>query len=161
MSGHVPVQPQPDDDTLLDTLRRSWQESDPVPEHLAVRSVFAVRLLDLDAEVARLVEDELAGAGSRAEECARTITFSSENLTATITVSESSTGGSRIDGWLAPAAALRVELRRPDEEATEVRADEDGRFVLDGVPSGLVQLVFHPVEDGEQGRVVAAPPVRL
>jgi hypothetical protein len=59
----------------------------------------------------------------------------------------------RLDGWLAPAAALRVELRsgpvgapaRPDD-VRWAGADADGRFSFDDVPAGLIQLRVHPTD---------------
>jgi hypothetical protein len=119
----------------------------------------------VSAELAVLVDNGLVGArsGTPAEEAARTITFSSTSLTVTITISDSPAGGSRLDGWLAPAEAIRVEVRRTDRPALDVLADDAGRFVVDGLPRGLVQLVFHPVprSGGVLATVVAVPPVRL
>lgn len=102
-------------------------------------------------------------APARSEETIRTVTFSSGSLTATITVTETSPGSSRVDGWLAPAEAIRVEVRRMDGPGQEVFADAGGRFVIEGLAAGLVQLVFHPVagSGGVLSAVVAAPPVRL
>ncbi|HXF22466.1 MAG TPA: hypothetical protein VN597_18530, partial [Streptosporangiaceae bacterium] len=55
----------------------------------------------------------------------------------------------RIDGWLAPAAALQVELRLPEPAVPRTEtADQAGRFSFDGVPHGLAQLVVHPPEGG-------------
>lgn len=153
---------------VLELLRRMWLRRDPVPPHLADTSLFAVRLEGLDAHVALLVGDSLATAGARsqplaAEEPARTLTFSGPGLTATVTISDSSAGAWRLDGWIAPAEPLGVEIRLVDRPAREVVADDDGRFVVEGLPAGLVQLVFHPVA-GRRGlltQAVAAPPVRL
>lgn len=154
------------DDQLLARLRQGWMRTDPVPPTLAERALFAVRLEDLDAELAELV-DSLALVGARSavrpEETVRTVTFSSASLTATVTVTDSGAGMSRLDGWLAPAEALRVEVRRTDRSAADVFADADGRFVVEGLAPGLVQLVFHPVttSSGVQRAPVATPPVRL
>jgi hypothetical protein len=66
----------------------------------------------------------------------------------------------RIDGRLAPAAQLRVELRSagtaPDAPPTSeiVVSDDAGRFAFDAVDHGLVQLVVHPIDDGDATSVV-------
>jgi hypothetical protein len=57
----------------------------------------------------------------------------------------------RVDGWLAPAGRLSVELRvagpSADEASSRVVTTEDtGRFVFDEVGRGLVQLLVRPVE---------------
>jgi hypothetical protein len=61
----------------------------------------------------------------------------------------------RIDGWLAPAAALQVELRFPEPASPRVvSADAAGRFAFDGVPHGIAQLLVQPPESGASPRVV-------
>jgi hypothetical protein len=61
----------------------------------------------------------------------------------------------RIDGWLAPAAALQVELRLPEPAPPQVvTADAAGRFAFDGVPHGIAQLLVQPPGDGTSPRVV-------
>lgn len=168
-SGTVVQAGDSPDDQLLDRLRDAWLRADPVPATLAERALFAVRLEGLDAELAALV-DSLALVGARSAtrpdetpQLVRTVTFSSDSLTATVTLSDAAAGTTRLDGWLAPAEALRVEVRRQDRAGTEVFADADGRFVVDGLVRGLVQLVFHPVTgtDGALRTPVATPPVRL
>lgn len=165
MTARVVSPTRGEDDGLVDALRQTWMRTDPVPAGLVDRVLFAIGLEGLDAELAVLVDSSLVGAraAARPEEAARTITFSSTSLTATITISDSPGGGSRVDGWLAPAEAIRVEVRRTDQAAMDVLADDGGRFVIDGLPRGLVQLVFHPVPGagGALSTVVAVPPVRL
>jgi hypothetical protein len=54
----------------------------------------------------------------------------------------------RLDGWLAPGAPLRVEVRWLDAAGPSSRtvlADEVGRFVFDGLARGLAQVLVHPV----------------
>jgi hypothetical protein len=64
-------------------------------------------------------------------------------------------GQVRIDGWLAPAAALQVELRLPEPAPSRVAtADEAGRFVFDRVPRGIAQLLVQPPPGGTAPRVV-------
>jgi hypothetical protein len=129
------------DREILERLARF----DPPPPDLDERVLFAIALGDLDAEVAHLAREELAGSGARAAgERTRTITFDADSRSVMITVVERSDNLVRIDGWLAPGAALRVELRRPEPDPTlTVTADATGRFVFDEVPHGLAQLLVH------------------
>ncbi|MEU4242897.1 hypothetical protein [Actinoplanes sp. NPDC026619] len=131
----------PLDDLDRDILHRIARY-DPPPPDLDERVLFALALTGLEDEVARLAES--AAPAARAGERARTITFDATSRTVMITVLERPDGLVRLDGWLAPVAALTVELRLPSPApARTVTADESGRFVLDGVPHGLAQLVIH------------------
>jgi hypothetical protein len=127
------------DEELLGLLRECHEALDPMPDSVVQRSVFAIALQDLDAEVFRLVEQHgLAGAGTRGEE-ARVVTFDSDSLTVMIRISQQSSTV-RIDGWLAPPESCRIELRT-GERVISTGADEEGRFVLDAIPRGLAQIV--------------------
>ena len=54
----------------------------------------------------------------------------------------------RVDGWVAPAERFLVRVRMQDDQR-EIRTDESGRFVVDGLPEGFAQLSFHRIgEDG-------------
>lgn len=132
-----------DDGELLGALREMWQERDPVPADLAERLTFALALEDLDAELLRLVDEAMTPVGVRAEECARTVTFSSEALSVMITIHEETSTAIRLDGWISEGGGLQVGLRSPQSERL-TSADEDGRFSFDAVAPGLAQLVFHP-----------------
>jgi hypothetical protein len=94
-------------------------------------------------------------------ERARTITFASDSLTTMITLTETS-GVFRLDGWLYPAAALRVELRSGKGTVLE-HADDGGRFAFTDVPAGLVQLIVHPTAGApvELRTAVVTPAVQL
>jgi hypothetical protein len=129
------------DEEVLALLRTYHEAVDPMPAELIERTVFALALTDLDSGLIRLAEQQsLETVGARGEE-SRVITFDSESRTVMIRISPLD-GAVRIDGWLAPPAPARVELRTALETVT-VRADEDGRFVLEGVPRGLAQLAVH------------------
>ena len=136
----------PPDDLDLDILARIARD-DPPPPDLDERVLFALALTDLDAEVARLAAESPALA--RAGEQARTVTFDASSRTVMITIVERSDNLVRVDGWLAPGAALTVELRLPEPAASRlVTADETGRFVFDEGPHGLAQLLVHPPAAG-------------
>ena len=146
-----------DDLALLEKVRALWERRDPVPAGLADRVEFALTLDALETEVATLTQLDLAHAGSRAgeTEAVRTVTFSSETLDAMVTLTDAPDGTVRVDGWVAPAAVMRVELVL-GSSTLEVETDDDGRFVLESVPPGLAKLVLHP-----EGRTVLSPTIEL
>jgi hypothetical protein len=165
MTGHdtpAPDRRGGEDAELLDRLRQMWEIGDPMPDGLVERITFAIGLDDIDAEFMRLTEEVLVPAGARGAEHVRTITFGGESVTVMVTVTQEGRDNFRLDGWLAPAAALQIELRRADGSLTTV-ADDDGRFVFDEVPPGLAQLVLHPTPNSavELRRDVVAPAVQL
>lgn len=142
------------DDAILRHLALVHTLVDPPPPDLDERVRFAIAVEgadfeDADFEVARLREDMLVGSGARSTERPRSITFDSESLTVMVTVVVRPDGHRRVDGWLAPPAALRVELRTAggrsgDQHATQaVTADDTGRFVFDRVRPGMAQLLIH------------------
>ncbi|WP_329309812.1 hypothetical protein [Streptomyces sp. NBC_01262] len=151
------------DEELLRRLREMWEATDPVPDGLADRVLFTLDLEHLEFELLRL-HDAFAPQAARGHESARTITFSSDSLTVMVTVSPAGGRGPahRLDCWIAPAAALRVELRTSGG-SQETTADRDGRLSFPEVPAGLVQLVLHPTEGAALDLVVPVmtPAVQL
>jgi hypothetical protein len=144
------------DAAILDQVWSAYELADPPPPDLNDRVRFAIALEDVDVEVARLQEDLLVGSGARSGEHARTITFDAQSLSIMISILELPDGLVRLDGWLAPPAARRVELRLGGTPGTEppsrsVSADDQGRFVFADVGRGLAQLVVHPAADGAAG----------
>jgi hypothetical protein len=143
------------DATLLARIAELDSRVDPVPDGLVERSLFAMTLASLEAEVMELqiVEAPAGSVRSDAPVETRTITFTHERLTVMIALSAGSEPGTvRVDGWLAPAEALDIELRRPDGTRT-TRSDEDGRFVVDDVPRGPASLIVR------QGETPVSTPV--
>ena len=144
-----------DDQMILDRLAGIYALLDPPPADLDERVSFAIALDGLDAEVARLSEWQMAGSGARGTERIRTVTFDADSRAVMITVAHRADGLVRIDGWLAPAAALRVELRLLEPApARIVVADTAGRFAFDGVPHGIAQLLVHAPADETVPRVI-------
>jgi len=147
------------DQLILDQVRAMHARLDPPPADLDERVRFAIALDDIDVEVARRSEDLLVGSGARGTERTRTITFDCASRTIMVTAVDMAPGRVRVDGWLAPPARLRVELRAVDGSADEpvssmfTTSDEAGRFVFDAIANGLVQLVIHPGDD-DAARVV-------
>jgi len=130
------------DSVILGQLRAAHDRVDPPPADLDDRVRFALRLADADVSVFRRAEDSLAGAGARGSGL-RTVSFEAGELTILLTVSANPGGTVRLEGWLAPAAPLRVEVRLADSAAYQGFADADGWFAFDSVPPGLAQLVVH------------------
>ncbi|GAB2452039.1 carboxypeptidase-like regulatory domain-containing protein [Xylanimonas ulmi] len=151
-----------EDVAVLDRVARATRALDPVPEGLAERSLFAMTLAALAADVETMSMREvhpLAGAvrGETTPVEARTITFTHDSLTVMVALSAADAGLVRIDGWLAPAAALTVELRQPGGDRV-TRADADGRFSFDVVERGPASLLVRP--EGQDAPVLT-PVVEL
>jgi len=154
----------PTDEAILDRLHAVYSLVDPPPAELDARVLFAIALDSADVEVSRLREDLLIGSGARSTERSRTITFDSDSLTIMVSIVDTSGGLVRLDGWLAPAAPLRVELRvdrSAGSPSRSVVADETGRFVFDAVTRGLAQLLVHPAAGADRGTTVVTPSLTL
>jgi hypothetical protein len=136
------------DQELLGELSRLYELIDPVPPGLVDRVGFTLTLAHMEMELARFVSDSVEPVGARSEEGARTLTFSAENLTVMVTITQAGRFRYRMDGWLAPGGGMHVELRLQGA-SNDTHADDDGRFEFDQVPPGLAQLVFHPTEGAE------------
>jgi hypothetical protein len=150
-----------DDQSILDGVEAVHRLLDPPPADLDTRVLFAIALDGVDVEAARLSAQTLVGSGARGSERTRTITFDAESRTVMITIVERPDDRVRLDGWVAPAAALRVELRFPEPAAPRlVTTDESGRFVFDEVPHGLAQVLVHPPE-GTAAPSVVTPSLAL
>ncbi len=144
-----------DDQAILGRLAEVYALLDPPPGDLDERVSFAIELAGADAEVARLSERLAIGSGARGSERIRTITFDADSRAVMITVTDQADALVRIDGWLAPGAALRVELRMPEPaQPLNVIADAAGRFAFDGVPHGIAQLLVHPAAGDAAPRLV-------
>jgi hypothetical protein len=151
----------PSDFALLNSLRAHYDETDPVPDGLVERIQFELTLDALHAELATLMQMDMAGAGVRsaATEAVRTVTFTSESLTTMVTLTPQPDDTVRVDGWADPGAGIRVELLLTDGPR-ETYADDDGRFVFEDVPSGLAKFVMH-VPRGEEFSTVLSPTIEL
>ncbi|NTW42244.1 MAG: hypothetical protein HGA44_20590, partial [Cellulomonadaceae bacterium] len=141
---------------VLADLARILAAADPPPPDLADRALFALTLDGLQAEVMELHVLDVPALAVRGGDVveARTITFTSEAITALVTLSVGAAGGVRIDGWCAPAARYRVELRRPSG-VVAVDSDDDGSFVFADVAPGPASLLLRPL-DGD-GPAVRTP----
>jgi len=154
MSGD-PTEAWPDglDEETLAGLRRLHTQLDSPPSDMAEQMLLSMAVADLDAELASLREDQLVGSGARAAERTRSISFETASLTIMVTTAEVDDGRVRLDGWLAPSAPLRVELRMPQaagRSSQTTTADETGRFVFSGLPIGKPPKIDAPTGDRVQ-----------
>lgn len=152
-----------DDLDVLTGVLALHEALDPTPPLLADLVLFSLSGHDLDAELATLVDCEVAEpVGARGVELARRITFSSDHLTVMISVAAGEGDALRVDGWAAPGGGLRAELRT-DCGTLTVTCDASGRFAFDRVRPGMAQLTLHPTADSDpRVRVpVVTPAVNL
>lgn len=154
----------PTDVAVLTRLARLVAATDPVPDGLVERSLFAMTLAGLEAEVMelQLVEAPLGSVRGEALPLeARTITFTHERLTVMIALSAADDGEHvRVDGWVVPAGdGVVVELRQPGGNRATV-TDDDGRFVFEAVDRGPASLLVRPAE-GDDAAAVTTPVVEL
>lgn len=141
-----------DDAGLIAAIREVFESVDPMPADLPERIQFTIALRDLDAELARFAsESDEAAIAVRGMEESRTITFDSDSLTIMIRIDGNADGTVRVDGWLAPAQAGRVEMRRVGNSIA-VTADEAGRFAFLSVPRGTARLIVALLGEGNHGR---------
>lgn len=154
-----------DDEALLAAIAALYADADPVPEGLVERIQFELTLDALQAEVATLTQLDLAGSGARsgaasAEASVRTITVTTESVTTLITISRQLDGSVRVDGWAVPGAGIGVEVLFAGG-SRQSQADEDGRFVFDGLPTGLAKFVLHAVDAAGVASTAVSPTVEL
>ena len=155
------------DSDLLARLGDAVRSVDPIPSGLTDRIVFALAFDELlteattAVETATLAEVDLAGArGEQRTGRLRSLEVTARGLTAMLSIGpDADGGGHRVDGWLAadriPGHAWTAILRIGGRRRRDTSVDADGRFVLTGVPSGMVQLVF--TSDGPSAVTVVTP----
>lgn len=133
---------------ILASISEMYQQADPMPADLPERIRFTLAMRDLEAEVARLVEESGAELlATRSAEESRTVTFDSESLTIMIRIESNSDGSARVDGWLAPPQRRDLEMRT-GANAQHAASDEQGRFAFVSVPRGYAQLFVRQAEAG-------------
>jgi hypothetical protein len=134
-------------DPVLDQIRDLYEAIDPVPSALYARVRFALDLDGVELELARVCADLDLASAVRGPDHAQTITFECETLTIAVTITANSTDRYRLDGWIAPPAALQVEMRSTGSRR-QASSDDGGRFVFEDVPAGEMQLAVLPVSGG-------------
>lgn len=149
-----------DDVRALALVRTHLATVDPVPAGLTERVKFAMTVASLEAEVAHIInEGAMAGSVRTTEyDRATTVTFESDGLSIMVTLEEASRGTTTVRGWVT-APGAEVELRER-ARSTTTSADDEGRFVFEGVERGTVHLVIrHHDEPG--ARPVITPGIEI
>ena len=151
------------DEAILTDLRRMWEEADGPPGDLADRIRFAMTVASLEAEVARIVEENVLegvrSVGARSTfERASTVTFTSGTLSAMIDLENTDDGMVRVNGWVSETS-VEVELRERSGWRTSP-VDATGRFGFGAVERGLVHFVFRRTDD-PASRPVITPTIEL
>jgi hypothetical protein len=146
---------------VLEQVAVLYDRIDPMPTELVERLQFAITLDALNAELAELqwLSTEVGAARGEAADEVKTMTFTADSLTTMITVTSSGPDRVRIDGWLAPAAQMIVELRQL-ASSHETTADEDGRFSFSDVQHGSTRFVVRKGAPEESSAVIT-PAIEL
>jgi hypothetical protein len=137
----------PEDRLLLDEIQAAAEVHDPVPAQVLTAAKASFTWRTIDAELAELVDDSvLTGAGVRAADGPRMLTFEAGDTTVVVEILDSGAGRQLTGQLIAPRPA-QIEVRWQDGNAAVV-ADDLGRFIVDGVPAGPVSLACRfPLED--------------
>jgi len=144
----------------LATVRSIFAASDPVPPGLAERAKFAMTVAALEAEVAQIMQTSAEAVGVRAKvyDRAATVTFSTDTLSAMITIESIDGVHARLSGWVSNGPTA-VELReRSRTQSTET--DAEGRFSFAKVERGLVHLLLRRL-DLPDSRPVITPAIEI
>ena len=131
------------DRVLLLELGRVAHTADPVPDLVFDAAYAAFALRDLDAELARLVEDtSMAAAGVRSSGTdTRLLSFETEHISIELQVT-SLNGRSTLLGQVVPVPLAGTSIRLDVKDGTQftVPVDDLGGFRFDDVIPGLVRL---------------------
>jgi len=172
MSGSAEREPDPEIDRLaaeplddqdlraLATVRSIFAASDPVPPGLADRAKFAMTVAALEAEVAEIMQTSAEAVGVRAKvyDRAGTVTFSTDALSAMITIEPIDGARAKLSGWVSDRPTA-VELRERSRTQT-TETDAEGRFSFAEVERGLVHLLFRRI-DQPDSRPVITPAIEI
>jgi hypothetical protein len=145
---------------LIERIRDTYAELDPVPEDVLVAARAALgwglSAATLDAELAELVEDTSMSqtAGVRGTHAPRLVTFESESLTVEVEVSPQG-NRRRLIGQIVPTEYRRLALHSP-EGVRDVDVDELGRFAVGDVPAGPISFVCSPSTAAAPGAVATS-----
>ena len=131
-----------EDAKLLRRISAMFDHLDPVPDAVTAAAKAAFGWRDLDAQLARLIDEEqLVGASTRAHGEHRLLTFEAPGVTVAIEATEIN-GARKLIGQLVPSGADHVALETAAQTGQQLTAPVDhlGRFTLSSVPAGLVRL---------------------
>lgn len=127
----------PRDLVLLQQVRASLDEHDPVPQSVIDAARGSLTWLTVDAELAALAEDSaLSATGVRSGDASRVLTF--ECSTGVIVLEVTVMGETRrVVGQADRPAHLTI---RHAGGVTELDTDEHGRFQVEGIAAGPASL---------------------
>ncbi|MGA8979261.1 MAG: hypothetical protein WB473_09130 [Pedococcus sp.] len=144
----------------LATVRSIFVSADPVPSGLAERAKFAMTVAALEAEVAEIIQTSAEAVGVRAKvyDRAATVTFSTDTLSAMITIELDDGSHARLSGWVSDGPTA-IELSERSRTQT-TQTDAEGRFTFARVERGLVHLLLRRLDQPE-GRPVITPAIEI
>jgi hypothetical protein len=147
------------DDDFEALLRSTAQTQDPVPLLLLDAAKAAFELRDLDSQLAELVADSWADAGSVAvrdsSSTLRMMTFASEGGSIEVDVEvDDTTGLCRLHGFVTDAVGDLVVERSDGQVSTPV---VEGQFAVDGLARGAARLSIRTAD----GRRIATDWISL
>jgi hypothetical protein len=133
------------DTTLLADIRSLYDTLDPVPTNVLAAARASLLWREVDTIVADITEDTaLLDDGAADGRGRRLITFEASELAIEIDVT--ATGHRRrILGQLVPRGPATIMVRWP-RGCVGCEADQQGRFAVDGVPSGPVSVACNRPE---------------
>jgi hypothetical protein len=143
-----PSGPTPEDDELLAELRSVVGLVDPAPPDLSAASRSLLSWRDADAQLAELVTDSRALAGSVRGDTDVVLRFLAGPIEIVVQLSPGGDGNYRLVGQIAPAAAGTLYLRRSAGRIA-ISTDDLGRFVAERVGPGPISLRWTPDGDGD------------
>jgi hypothetical protein len=137
-----------DEERLLAELARLVPERDPVPPDLIEMAKQSFTWRTVDAELAELVADsrEATGAALVRSDTAsvRLLTFATRHLELALEVLVDG-AVRRLVGVLQPGSPARITVEYAGGSLTE-DTDELGRFIVTGIPGGLIRLRCEPAD---------------
>lgn len=136
---------QDDDSALLTELAEAADLADPVPPGVLEAARSSLTWLRVDAEIAELLDDSgSVPTGVRSERGSRLVSFAAGGFAIDLEVIAAGKAR-RLIGQMSPASAAEIQLRHAGSGAmTLVAVDHLGRFMAEGVQSGLISLVCTP-----------------
>jgi hypothetical protein len=149
----------------LQAVRDLYSRADPIPSGLADRMKFALTVHALHAEVAELMDSGLvASRGADGVAAAPTptesVTFGSPSVSIMVSISPAARPGAvRLDGWVTVGGS-QVDVVH-ESGTRRVTTDDNGRFVIDGLPRGAVHFVIRTAPGEPDTRPVITPTVEL
>jgi hypothetical protein len=144
-----------DDEALLQWLSQVAAEADPVPEHVLAAAREAIRMHDLDAQLAELIADsadatpdlqyEAVRRASADATADRLLSFEVGAVRVELEIAVSDDGLTVI-GQLVGASPEGCELEDGEGRRETVEVDELGRFLLDRRRTGPIRIRCRTVD---------------